>query len=97
MGTQLNRVVFLGPFRHATGTGTTEVTTDDNETLQNLLTKLINRFGQEFEKALFDETGQLRQNLVIRLDGENIDAKEGLETQVRAGQELLIMPAVTGG
>jgi MoaD family protein len=97
MGTQLNRVVFLGPFRRATGVGAVEVAMNENETVQNLLTKLIDKFGQEFKKVMFDETGRLRQDLVVRLDGENIDAKEGLGTQVRAGQELMIMPAVTGG
>lgn len=97
MVTQLNRVVFLGPFRRATGTGTIEVPMDENQTVLDLLKKLTDKFGQELEKILFDETGQLRQNLVIRLNGENIDAKEGLGTQIRAGQEVVIMPAVTGG
>jgi len=97
MGTQLNRVVFLGPFRQVTGAKDIEVPMDDNETVQDLLTKLVDKFGQEFKKVMFYETGRLRENLVIRLDGENIDAKDGLATQIRAGQELMIMPAVTGG
>lgn len=97
MGTQLNRVIFLGPFRKVTGAGAIEVPMNENETVQDLLTKLVDKFGQEFKKVMFDESGKLRQNLVVRLDGENIDAKEGLGTQIRAGQELMIMPAVTGG
>lgn len=97
MSTRVIRVIFLGSFRQATGSRTAEFPIEEKETVRDLLTKLIDRFGDGLRKVMWDEMGQLRQNLIIRLDGENINSKEGLATQVRGGQEVIVMPAVTGG
>jgi molybdopterin converting factor small subunit len=50
------------------------------------------------ERAL-DEQGQIRPHVNVFLDGESIRAgsRQGLQTPVKAGAEVWILPAVSGG
>jgi molybdopterin converting factor small subunit len=50
------------------------------------------------ERAL-DELGQIRPHVNVFLDGESIRAgsRLGLRAPVRAGAEIWILPAVSGG
>ena len=50
------------------------------------------------ERAL-DEQGHIRPHVNVFLDGQSIRAgsRQGLETPVKAGAELWILPAVSGG
>ena len=50
------------------------------------------------ERAL-DEQGKLREHVNVFVDGESIRAgsRRGLQTPVRAGTEVWILPAVSGG
>ena len=50
------------------------------------------------ERAL-DETGQVRPHVNVFVDGESIRAGSGLglKTPVRAGTEVWLLPAVSGG
>ena len=43
------------------------------------------------------EVGEVRQHVNIFVDGESIRDSEGLETRVRDGAEIFILPAVSGG
>ena len=43
------------------------------------------------------ETGTVRPHINIFVDGENIRDTGGLDTVVRAGAEVFILPAVSGG
>jgi molybdopterin converting factor small subunit len=97
MGAHTIQVVFLGQLRVVTGSKTAEFAVEETETINTLLTKLIGRFGEGLRKAMFDEIGELRRNLIIRLDGENIDSREGLGTRILGGREVIVMTAVSGG
>jgi molybdopterin converting factor small subunit len=50
------------------------------------------------ERAL-DEQGQVREHVNVFVDGESVRAgsKLGLNTPIRAGSEIWILPAVSGG
>ena len=43
------------------------------------------------------EAGRVRPHINIFVDGENIRDAAGLDTPVRAGSEIFILPAVSGG
>jgi molybdopterin synthase sulfur carrier subunit len=50
-------------------------------------------------ERVMDESGQVRQHVNVFVDGDSIRAGPclGLDTPVRAGTEVWILPAVSGG
>ncbi len=71
---------------------------DDASTLGAVFSSLHAVAPGVVERAL-DEQGQIRPHVNVFLDGQSIRAgsRQGLETPVRAGAELWILPAVSGG
>jgi molybdopterin converting factor small subunit len=48
-------------------------------------------------RRICDERGQLRRYVNVYVDGEECRAVSGLETPVKDGAELLVLPSVAGG
>ena len=44
-----------------------------------------------------DGNGQLRSSLPVFVNGEHIRYKDGMETELREGDEIYIVPLITGG
>jgi len=44
-----------------------------------------------------DGDGQLRSSLPVFVNGEHMRYKEGMETELREGDEVYIVPLITGG
>jgi molybdopterin converting factor small subunit len=71
---------------------------DTAATVGAVFAELHTRYPGVVERAL-DEQGNVREHVNVFVDGESIRAgpKRGLETPVRAGTEVWILPAVSGG
>ena len=82
------------PLRRLTG-GQGEVTVD-GRSVQELLDALERRFPGMRER-LYDETGQLRRFVNIYINDEDIRFAQGVDTPVKAGDEVSIVPAIAGG
>lgn len=50
-----------------------------------------------FGERLFDESGKLRRFVNVFVADEDVRFLQGLDTPVKAGQTLSIVPAVAGG
>ena len=48
-------------------------------------------------RRLRDETGALRRYVNIYVNGDEVRRLQGLETEVAAGQEVLVIQSVAGG
>jgi molybdopterin synthase sulfur carrier subunit len=48
-------------------------------------------------ERLFDEAGLLRRSINVFVDDEDVRFLDGVETALREGQTLSIVPAVAGG
>jgi molybdopterin synthase sulfur carrier subunit len=70
----------------------------DAATVGAVFDRLHADFPGVVERAL-DEQGRVRPHVNVFVDGESVRAgsKLGLETPVRAGAEVWILPAVSGG
>jgi MoaD family protein len=66
-------------------------------TLSEALRKLTARYGDPFEERVFDSTGRPKGLLNFYVNGKNAHFLKGLETQLKDGDEILILPAVGGG
>ena len=50
-----------------------------------------------FQERLFDETGKLRRFVNVYVADEDVRHLQGLDTPVKDGQTVSIIPAVAGG
>ena len=48
-------------------------------------------------RNICDETGAVRRHLNVFVNSENVRDLEGVDTQLRPGDEVTILPAVSGG
>lgn len=70
------------------------------EVLEGSLESIIDSLEQSFsgiKGRLCDDKGELRTFVNIYIDGEDVRFLEGINTQVKSGAEISIVPAVAGG
>jgi molybdopterin synthase sulfur carrier subunit len=88
------RVRIPTPLRGATD-GTAEVTSEAG-TVATVIAELESKFPA-IRGRLRDETGAVRRFVNLYVNGEDVRFSNGLETKLKAGDELSIVPAVAGG
>ena len=72
------------------------VTADDGGSLL----EMINRLDKEYpglKERICDESGELRRFVNLYINGEDVRFLSGLQTPIKAGDEVSIVPAVAGG
>jgi molybdopterin synthase sulfur carrier subunit len=69
--------------------------TVDGATVGEVLDALYERYGEL--RSRIAEDGGLRRFVNVYVDGEDIRFLEGLDTRVKDGDEVTILPAVAGG
>jgi molybdopterin synthase sulfur carrier subunit len=67
----------------------------DGTTVGEVLDSLYERFGEL--RSRIAEDGGLRRFVNVYVDGEDIRFLDGLDTPVKDGDEVTILPAVAGG
>ena len=75
--------------------GEPEVTVAANSVGEALVA--LNGVNSGFSNRLYDETGNLRRFVNIFVGEEDIRFLDGLNTELRDGQTVSIIPAVAGG
>jgi len=65
-------------------------------TVDRLIKGVIRRY-KVLEPYFFDENGELSGYVNLFLNDEDIRNMEGLETSLEAGDEVLVLPALSGG
>jgi len=68
-------------------------------TIKDVIFKLVEMFSSEFKSALIDsELNSPRPNALILLNGKEISVlPSGLESKVKNGDEIVIIPVTHGG
>ena len=82
------------PLRNITNGERTVETT--GASIQECLTNLDRRYPG-IRGRLVDDSGDLRQYIIIYVNGEDVRFLKGVDTPVSNGDELSIVPAVAGG
>jgi sulfur-carrier protein len=88
------RVRIPTPLRAATD-GAAEVQSDAANVL-GVISELETRYPA-IRGRLRDESGALRRFVNLYVNGEDVRFKNGLDTSLKSGDELSIIPAVAGG
>jgi molybdopterin synthase sulfur carrier subunit len=61
------------------------------------LLKDLSSKNTKLKDAVFDETGQLRDYVILMKNRKSIEHMEGLNTKLSEGDEVAILPPVAGG
>jgi sulfur-carrier protein len=70
--------------------------TGEGESLGQIITNLDSSYPG-FRERLMDESGELRRFVNVFVNGEDVRFLSGLETPLKSGDEVSIVPAVAGG
>jgi len=66
-------------------------------TLKEVLVQLVTRYGSDFKDKIFEETVELRHLLAFYLNGRNPCFLDDLETKLKNGDTISILPIASGG
>ena len=85
-------------FKKIFGQGRFEVFTGDGSTLRGFLNQLIETYGKGLALRLFEADGEtLRPHIMLMVNGRNINFLNRMDTVLCEGDEVLILPPVSGG
>lgn len=89
------KVIFFAPFRELFNTSESEVELRGAPNVQELLDILCD--SDERREKIFDDSGKLRPYLTILINGQFIRTLNGVQTELKEGDEVAIFPPVAGG
>lgn len=73
-----------------------DVVSGDGETLLECINGLDRQYPG-LKERLLDETQELRRFVNIYVNGEDVRFQKGVQTPLKGGDEVSIVPAVAGG
>ncbi len=88
-------VKFFAGLRELFGMDETRVELENASDVQTLLNILCN--SDESRQKILDESGGLRQNIILLKNGRHITYLDGIKTKLEDGDEIAMFPPVGGG
>jgi len=80
------------------GKGEVELPMPERSTLGELLTTMVNRWGDELASQLFEpKSTRVLSSIRLMVNGRDIAFLNRMETVLQNGDEVLILPPVSGG
>lgn len=90
-------VKFVGAFRHFSGVGELALGCCGLNSVSDLVNELVKKVP-EMERGLVDpQLGNPGPNALILVNGREIGVLDGLETRLKDGDEVVLVPVVHGG
>ena len=75
-----------------------EIDLPPGSTVEDFLTYMKERWGDKLSARLFDpDSGAVLPYVRIMVNGQTIQLLEGMQTPLKEGDEVLILPPVSGG
>ncbi len=92
-------VEYLGYIKQTLGVTQPEIVEVKPEgSARDLLVILAEKHGEQFEKAVYDpKETVLKPFHVLAVNGLMINLLSGLDTKLKDGDRVIVMPVVTGG
>lgn len=84
--------------RKALGQKHTEIDLPPESTVEDVFSYMKERWGEVLTPHLFDAaTGEVHAHLRIMVNGQEIQFLQGMGTSLNEGDEVLILPLISGG
>jgi molybdopterin synthase sulfur carrier subunit len=90
-------VKFFTSLREITGKKADEIQLQSVITVEELLTLLSERYGENFREYVYDKEGKVHGFLSFLVNGKNINVLQGFDTELKQGDVIAILPPVGGG
>ena len=92
-------VAYLGYIRQTLGVEQGEsVELKDDALVRDLLFLLAEKYGEPFQKAVYEPKGvDLKPHYIVSVNGLLLNQLNGIETKLKDGDHVVLMPVVTGG
>jgi molybdopterin converting factor small subunit len=91
-------VTFLGAYQRLSGKKRLQLKLEKPSTVKEAIIKLTENVSDELKRALIDTQGdETRPNALILVGGKEISALQGLKTEIKESQEMVLVPMVHGG
>ena len=82
----------------ALGSRRIEVGLDENADISALFALLSKTYGEAFHKQIYREDGSVKNGFFsVLLNGRNIFALDGFGCTLKEGDDVVILPAISGG
>ena len=92
-------VDYLGYIKQSLGIREAEtVELKDSALVYDLLSLLAEKHGEPFRKTIYEPKSlDLKPHYILSVNGLLLNQLKGLETKLRNGDHVVLMPVVTGG
>jgi len=91
------KVKFLSLLSDLTDSDEIELELDDNPSIRALFNSLRSKIGNEFDRRILTPSGELNKYILLGLNGKDIRTLNGLDTIIKAEDEVVFLPALAGG
>ncbi len=90
-------VKFFTTLREIVGKPIEQIELSEAVTVNELLQQLGERYGEKFNRYVYNEKGTVRGHLHFLINGKSITTQQGFKTKLREKDILAILPPVGGG
>jgi molybdopterin synthase sulfur carrier subunit len=92
------KIQYLGLVKIYTNRIQDELVLEEGTLLSNLLDKLAATFGKPFNPEVYDPAKkEVKPTFMVLLNGIVIGQLDGVNTRLKDGDNVVLMPLVTGG
>ena len=93
------KVEYLGHIKNILGSKREEeIEVEDNSSISDLLLVLSEKHGESFKKAVYEAGGKdIKSNFIATVNGFLLNQLKGIETKLKDGDRVVLMPIVSGG
>ncbi len=92
------KIQYLGLVKTYTNRIQDELVLEEGTLLSNLLDKLAATFGKPFNPEVYDPAKkEVKPTFMVLLNGIVIGQLDGVNTRLKDGDNVVLMPLVTGG
>jgi MoaD family protein len=93
------RVEYLGHIKNIIGSRREEeVEIKGEASIGDLLRVLSEKYGEPFKKAVYEPKGSdVKSNYIITVNGYLLNQLSGIETKLKHGDHVILLPVVSGG
>ena len=75
-----------------------EIEIEDNSSISDLLMVLSEKHGDSFKKAVYEAGSKdIKSNFIATVNGYLLNQLNGVETKLKNGDRVVLMPIVSGG
>lgn len=92
------KVEFLGHVRNLIGNDKEEIEIREGASITDLLMMLSEKYGESFRKAVYEKSSaDVKSNYIITVNGYLLNQLQGIETKLKHGDHIILLPIVSGG